>query len=83
MFFFHWCSAVNLWPLRNRMKDLSAFAISHFSLLSKLISVFVVLIVKGKMQAAFNQTGMFRDHITIFSVDLSMKQKILTCLLLT
>lgn len=42
------------------MKDLSAFAISHFSLLSKLISGFVIL--KGKMQAAFNQTGMFSDH---------------------
>lgn len=44
------------------MKDLSAFTISHFSLLSKLISGFVVLKVKGKMQAAFNQTGMFSDH---------------------
>jgi len=45
------------------MKDLSAFIISHFGLLSKLISGFIVLKVRGKTQAAFNQTGMFSDHL--------------------
>lgn len=65
------------------MKDMSAFTISHLSLLSKLISGFVLLKVKGKMQAAFNQAGMFSDHHQNLSVDLSMKQRTLICLLLT
>lgn len=66
------------------MKDMSAFTISHLSLLSKLISGFVLLKVKGKMQAAFNQAGMFSDHHqNLYSVDLSMKQRTLICLLLT
>lgn len=66
------------------MKDLSAFPISRSSLLTKLISGFVVLKVKGTMQAVFNQTGMFTDHHqNLCTVDRCMRQRILICLLKT